>query len=909
MWHRIAKLLTPSTLEDTQDSVARHKARVARPLYATLLTFLGVSAGVCLWQVVFDGVPTQYNEWYRLLSGVSMTVLSLGLLWWLRRGHVYSTGVLLSGVIWVMVTLWAFTSGGVRNTAMSAYVLVIIVAGLTVGGRAAILAGVACVLAGAGAYFGQTRGLIPVAMRPLYPFDGVALVLILGLVALLLYYAARSTDDAFERARSNEQAMAESNRALQHEIAERELAEGALRENERFLAGVFEGIQDGISVLDLDLNIVRVNQRMETMYSTQMPLVGRKCYEVYQQRSSPCPWCPSIPTIQTGEAHTEIVPYPSSEQPSGWIELSSFPTKDHDGNVVHIIEHFRDITERKASEEALQQRNRELETLTRASQVLSSSLDLDQVLEAVLEEVRHLLGVTASSIWLIDPETDEVVCRQAAGPASDVVRDWRLSPGEGIAGWVASHGESVIATDTRADDRYYDGVEKKMGIPLRSILSVPLRVQERLIGTLQILDEETDRFDTRDKALLESLAASAAVAIENARLYRELHGHADQLDHRVQERTAELETQYARLDAILRSTNDGVVLVDAEGNVIQANSVAQAWLTHTFSPEHEDAEVLQQTILDLARQAEQRPESVLELTGIDLELRAAPVVGVNGLEEPIAAVINMHDVSHLKEVDRLKSAFIDNIAHELRTPMTTIRGYAYLMQRTSPDDEKWDRYLQAMLQQLEWQAQLFDDILQISRIYAGRVAVKLHAKSLNELAQGAVERHHVLAHKRGVNIEFRPSHPDPLVMADTTHLMRTLNNLVGDALRYTPPGGSVSVDTGTEEAEGRTWATISVSDSGERIPAEDHPHVFDRFSREQEPLSSRVSETGLRLMILKGIVELHRGRVTMRSPSTTPGGHLETGGTSKPGVGSTFTVWLPVADQGGHEENSDAQSS
>jgi signal transduction histidine kinase len=482
---------------------------------------------------------------------------------------------------------------------------------------------------------------------------------------------------------------------------------------------------------------------------------------------------------------------------------------------------------------------------------------------------------------------------------------------------VAQHGESVIATDTRADDRYYDGVEKKMGISLRSILSVPLRVKERLIGTLQVLDEGTGRFDTRDQALLESLAASAAIAIENASLYRKLYGHADELDHRVQERTAQLETQYARLDAILRSTSDGVVLVDTEGGVIQANSVAQTWLAQTFFPEQEEAEILRQTIQDLARRAEQRPEAVLELTGIDLELRAAPVIGVNGLEEPIAAVINIHDVSHLKEVDRLKSAFIDNIAHELRTPMTTIRGYAYLMQRTPPDDDKWETYLNAMLQEQESQAQLFDDILQITRIYGGHVVLDPQPQLLNGLAQAAVQRYHVLAHKRGVEMEFRPSRLSPVVIADMTYMMRTLNNLVGDALRYTPAGGSVTVDTGTETAEGCTWGTISVTDSGERIPAEDQPYVFDRFSREQEPLSARVSETGLRLMILKGIVELHQGRVTMQSPSTT----LRTGPStvdvppvpesdeaSEQGVGSTFTVWLPISNQGEHEESPDAQS-
>ena len=119
---------------------------------------------------------------------------------------------------------------------------------------------------------------------------------------------------------------------------ERQRVEKALRESGRFLHSVLDAIQDGISVLDCDLNVIRVNSWMEKMYAAKMPLIGKKCYEVYQERRSPCPWCPSIPTIETGEVHSEIVPYPSPEKPTGWIELSSFPLKDAAGYVVGVIE-------------------------------------------------------------------------------------------------------------------------------------------------------------------------------------------------------------------------------------------------------------------------------------------------------------------------------------------------------------------------------------------------------------------------------------------------------------------------------------------------------------------------------------------------------------------------------------------
>jgi PAS domain S-box-containing protein len=141
--------------------------------------------------------------------------------------------------------------------------------------------------------------------------------------------------------------------SIARDIAERKRAEEALRRSEQFLQDVFDAIQDGISVLDTDLNVIRTNHWIEQMYAHQMPLLGRKCYRLYQQRQSPCPWCPTLRTIETGESHTEIVPYPSEDNPAGWIELTAFPIKNEQGHVTSVIECVKDITERKRAEEAL----------------------------------------------------------------------------------------------------------------------------------------------------------------------------------------------------------------------------------------------------------------------------------------------------------------------------------------------------------------------------------------------------------------------------------------------------------------------------------------------------------------------------------------------------------------------------
>ncbi len=195
----------------------------------------------------------------------------------------------------------------------------------------------------------------------------------------------------------------------------------------------------------------------------------------------------------------------------------------------------QELAERRATEQMLERRNRELALVNQASQALNATLDLDQVLVTVLEGARSLMDVIASSIWLTEPSTNELVCRQATGPHKEIVRGWRLAPGEGIAGWVAHHGESLIVPDVLKDERYAPSVGQTTGILTRSILNVPLRTNQGVIGVLQVMDEEFDRFRTADLALMEPLAASAAIAIENARLVEALRQRTVELEARNQE--------------------------------------------------------------------------------------------------------------------------------------------------------------------------------------------------------------------------------------------------------------------------------------------------------------------------------------------------------------------------------------
>jgi DNA-binding CsgD family transcriptional regulator/signal transduction protein with GAF and PtsI domain len=175
------------------------------------------------------------------------------------------------------------------------------------------------------------------------------------------------------------------------------------------------------------------------------------------------------------------------------------------------------------SNESLLQLNRELDFLCRAGQVINSSLNLKQVLTAFIKEVRRLMGVVGCSVWLISKDKKEVVCLQATGKKSDLVRGWRLPVGKGVVGWIAKNGESVLIKDTREDNRHYKKVDSQTGLEIRSIIGVPIHFEEKTVGVLQLVDTVPDRFKRHQLKLMAGLAASAGVAISNAMLFDRTH--------------------------------------------------------------------------------------------------------------------------------------------------------------------------------------------------------------------------------------------------------------------------------------------------------------------------------------------------------------------------------------------------
>jgi signal transduction histidine kinase len=512
---------------------------------------------------------------------------------------------------------------------------------------------------------------------------------------------------------------------------------------------------------------------------------------------------------------------------------------------------------------------------------INSTLELDRILKEVAVRAARACQADRCMVFLLDEDGERlqpIMSQLASGEADpeggQLFKEARyLRQVEGVpeAVRVIEERRPLFIPDARASSIPRQWVEP---FNIGCLLLVPVISRERVVGLMALgRPEISSAFADEQVKLAMTIGGQAAVAIENAGLHRELQDYARQLEQRVVERTAELQAQYAWLRAILHSSTDGIIVANMQGEILEANPVVSDWLTHTLSPE--DAERLQETVRRLVAQAEERSEAVLELTGLDLEMTAAPILepGMKGA----AVVIAAHNVSHLKTLDRMKSRFVSDVSHELRTPITTIKLYASLMRRSSP--QKMREYLEVLMQEADRQAKLVEDILQISRIDAGRLEMQPHPTSLNELAAEVVSSYRAAAEGQGLMLRCRQAEQEPLALVDPNRIMQVLNNLVANSIHYTMTGGEVVVSVSEEGEDGRAWAVITVADTGIGIPQEEMPHVFERFFRGERARLLDVPGSGLGLAISREIVELHGGRMTVESQEDK---------------GSTFTIWLPV---------------
>ncbi len=232
-----------------------------------------------------------------------------------------------------------------------------------------------------------------------------------------------------------------------------------------------------------------------------------------------------------------------------------------------------------------------------------------------------------------------------------------------------------------------------------------------------------------------------------------------------------------------------------------------------------------------------------------------------------------------RDADRVKSEFVSNVSHELRTPLTNLKLYLSLLTRGVP--EKRQTYLDTLQREADRLQSLIEALLDISRLDLGKTQVDLQPTDLNVLVGTLIADRVALAAERGLSLDVEPAARLPLVLADVRLIEQVLSNLLTNAINYTPPGGTILLRTAAAEDDGRTWATVSVRDTGPGISAKDRKNLFERFYRGEAGRGGEAPGTGLGLAICKEILDRHKGHINFES---------------EPGKGSTFTVWLSATD-------------
>jgi PAS domain S-box-containing protein len=312
----------------------------------------------------------------------------------------------------------------------------------------------------------------------------------------------------------------------------RRRAEVALRESEEQYRQLVETLPDGILSMDMDARILTTNQEFLNLCGVENgeELLGKSALDllVPGEQDRAATWFEQLLEFRTLRDHEYQVR--RQNRTTFPAEVRASLVLDAGDQATGIIGVVRDVTARKHMEMEMEQRTRRLEALYRASQVLNA-LNIDQVVVTALEEVRALLDVTAYSMWMVDAGGSQLVCRHTAGQAGEIRQLWRLGVHEGFAGWVVRHGQSLIVPDARADGRFVPEIEQAAGVEVRSVLSVPLQRQQKVLGVLQLLDAEPGRFTPSDRMLVESLAPAVAIALENAHLYEDLHIRVEELQH------------------------------------------------------------------------------------------------------------------------------------------------------------------------------------------------------------------------------------------------------------------------------------------------------------------------------------------------------------------------------------------
>ena len=714
------------------------------------------------------------------------------------------------------------------------------------------------------------------------------------------------------------------------DITEQKQAEQAVRQLSEFNEGILRNMSEGIVLEGADETFSFVNPAAASMLGYQVEeLTGRHLASII----------PSDQMAVVREANDRRAQGKSDryelqlqrKDGSRIAVLVSGGPRLEDGHYAGTIAVFTDITELKAAQANLARRAHELEALYQTSLEVNAQPDMRSMLQAIVERAAALIGAQAGDIYLVSRDGELLESTAGVGlPEKHPGK--KLRRGEGLTGLAFERGETVAIDDYRS---WPGRAQVFAEMPFQRSLGVPLRIGGRTIGVLSLADTtRAGAFAPEDVRLIELFADQAAIAVENTRLLEAERQRADYLEGVTAASTAlraagnraeMLPIIVDQLANLLRTPHVGIALlvsdqevevqsgqgvlarlVGERGNLSEGlvGEILRAGRVFLTTDASQEERILKKELflglncvvgVPLVSQDNRigavivaRP-SPFEEEEVHMLMAIAEMAGnalnragaMETLEQRVAERTSDLEAANarLQELDQLKSAFVSNVSHELRAPITNILLYLDLLAEPRREDRR-PTYMGILRGEANRLHRLIEDLLTLSRLERGAAALDLEPQVLDALIAPVTASQVARAHLKQIDLRHEPNPNVPLVSVALGPMVQVFTNLIGNAVNYAPAGAVVTVSTRIDEARGGRYAAIRVHNTQPAIPEEDLPHLFERFYRGRAALESGEAGTGLGLAICREIVERHNGWIDVES---------------SPEAGTAFTVWLPLA--------------
>ncbi|MBC7227482.1 MAG: GAF domain-containing protein [Thermoflexales bacterium] len=519
--------------------------------------------------------------------------------------------------------------------------------------------------------------------------------------------------------------------------------------------------------------------------------------------------------------------------------------------------------------EQLQQRVTTLNLLNEIGQMISSSLELEPLLNLIHEGISRFMDTTNFWIVLYDRERGEL-CYEVIYDEGQKYPPERLpyDPTRFLAAYVIERREPLFLSTLEEVQKVPIYLETTgSGRSPESLIAVPLLSRGRAIGAISVQSYEPRAFRREDLETLLMVATQAGVALENAHLFQEV----------------EASQQYLR--AVLDSVDYAVMVTDLSGRVQLANRATE----NVFGIQEQDiihrplAEVIRhQSLREIAGRITQGAVTGRESIQVSLSddrimaTQVAPVTDSQG--ERVGYVLAMADVTPLHRLSQLKSQVIRIASHDLRNPLQLASGFFHiLLEELPPLTELQANLARRVTHHLKAMEQLIDELLELERIeVSGERQEEL--LDMAQLVQQAASEYRWQADMKGLRLWTEIIQDISPVRGNRRMLLQAIGNLLDNAIKYTPEGGTITLRLWEENGE----VILTVQDTGVGIPPEALPHVFEHFYRARQPGTEHISGTGLGLSLVQSIIREHHGRVWVESEGV-------------PGKGSLFGIALPAA--------------